>query len=198
MKPAPHGLALVQDLLNTRAAGNPRRPDLLLSREMSQEWLDGAVGYWRLQTGGRPVDTTLSDSDLPRLRAIRARLQSAVSGDTRDPEPGPSVEISGALELRMNDDATVAVVPRGSGVQWLASAVLGECSLAQSNNVWRRLKLCRSTTCSVAFYDRSNNNNRVWHDVRMCGNPVNLRASRARRRATGARGAGGEALTVRP
>ena len=34
-----------------------------------------------------------------------------------------------------------------------------------------------------AFYDRSRNNGRVWHDVHTCGNVANLRASRARRRA---------------
>jgi predicted RNA-binding Zn ribbon-like protein len=37
--------------------------------------------------------------------------------------------------------------------------------------------------CPCAFYDRSRNNSRVWHDVRTCGNVANLRASRARRRA---------------
>ena len=35
----------------------------------------------------------------------------------------------------------------------------------------------------AAFYDESRNSSRVWHDVKVCGNPVNARASRARRRA---------------
>jgi len=65
----------------------------------------------------------------------------------------------------------------------LASVVWGETLLAQRADTWRRLKLCRNAVCNSAFYDRSKNNSGVWHDVKMCGNAANLRASRARRRA---------------
>ncbi|TFV34142.1 CGNR zinc finger domain-containing protein [Streptomyces sp. T1317-0309] len=34
------------------------------------------------------------------------------------------------------------------------------------------------------FYDRTRNNIGVWHSVRSCGNPANLRASRARKRVS--------------
>jgi predicted RNA-binding Zn ribbon-like protein len=34
--------------------------------------------------------------------------------------------------------------------------------------------------CSAAFFDRSRNNSRVWHDVNVCGNLANLHAHRAR------------------
>jgi predicted RNA-binding Zn ribbon-like protein len=44
------------------------------------------------------------------------------------------------------------------------------------------MRLCRNPTCRAAFYDRSKNNSAVWHDVKACGNAINLRASRARRR----------------
>jgi len=37
--------------------------------------------------------------------------------------------------------------------------------------------------CRVAFYDRSRNASGVWHSVRICGNAINLRAHRERRRA---------------
>jgi hypothetical protein len=47
---------------------------------------------------------------------------------------------------------------------------------------FRRLKLCHEPRCRVAFYDRSKNNSRVWHDTATCGNQVNSRAHRARRR----------------
>jgi predicted RNA-binding Zn ribbon-like protein len=49
--------------------------------------------------------------------------------------------------------------------------------------MWRRMKLCGNGRCAVAFFDRSRNNSGVWHDVAACGNAINLRASRARRRA---------------
>jgi predicted RNA-binding Zn ribbon-like protein len=47
----------------------------------------------------------------------------------------------------------------------------------------------------VAFFDRSRNNSGVWHDVAACGNAINLRASRARRRA---RATGSAAETSTP
>jgi predicted RNA-binding Zn ribbon-like protein len=46
----------------------------------------------------------------------------------------------------------------------------------------RRLKTCRNPRCRVAFYDRSRNASGVWHSVRICGNAINLRAHRERRR----------------
>jgi predicted RNA-binding Zn ribbon-like protein len=51
----------------------------------------------------------------------------------------------------------------------------------------RRLKICPNEWCHVAFYDRSKNNSAVWHDQASCGNIVNVRASRARKRAEHAR-----------
>jgi predicted RNA-binding Zn ribbon-like protein len=45
-----------------------------------------------------------------------------------------------------------------------------------------RLKICRNEVCSLSFYDRSRNNSGVYHDSRVCGNAMYLRASRARKR----------------
>ncbi|WP_352231340.1 CGNR zinc finger domain-containing protein [Actinomadura sp. NBRC 104412] len=35
----------------------------------------------------------------------------------------------------------------------------------------RRLKICCDASCVAAFYDRTRNNNGVWHSTRSCGNP---------------------------
>jgi predicted RNA-binding Zn ribbon-like protein len=64
----------------------------------------------------------------------------------------------------------------------LESAVWAEVLLAQRAGTWARLKLCREPACASAFYDMSRNNSGVWHDVRVCGNAANLRASRLRRK----------------
>ncbi|TDD56985.1 CGNR zinc finger domain-containing protein [Nonomuraea terrae] len=60
--------------------------------------------------------------------------------------------------------------------------MLTECLNAQQDGTWRRLKICPNPRCVATFYDRTRNNNGVWHSTRSCGNPANLRASRARRR----------------
>ena len=74
----------------------------------------------------------------------------------------------------------------------LAAIVLIEAFVAQQRDIWRRFKICRNERCCGAFYDRSRNTSAVWHDVRFCGNAINLRASRARRRKPEPLLAGGE------
>ncbi|MCT9931479.1 CGNR zinc finger domain-containing protein [Planotetraspora sp. A-T 1434] len=188
MDSAPGGLALVQDLLNTIGVGGPSHPDLLREVRTAQEWLNAALERWAETTAADPPpDSTLTERDLPRLRELRDRLRAGLDplnpqspfepGSTRaDPEP------TGSLRLALASDGRVEVRPEGRGARWITSALLGEMYDAQRNDTWRRLKICRYEKCAVAFYDRSRNNSGVWHDVRICGNAVNLRASRARRR----------------
>lgn len=182
--PAPGGLALVQELLNTIGAGRPRQPDLLDQVQDAQPWLDAAVASWAEATGADQMpDVSLSERDLPRLRALRDRLRRALQQHSA---PGP--EPAGALRLSMSTDGRLQARPQGRGAQWVTSAVLGELYDAQRNDTRRRLKICRNEMCSTAFYDHSRNNSGVWHDVRVCGNAANLRASRARRKQSPASG----------
>jgi hypothetical protein len=73
----------------------------------------------------------------------------------------------------------------GEGAAWLRSAILAECLLSRALGSWPRLKLCRNYGCPVAFYDRSRNGSRIWHDVSTCGNAANVRAHRDRNRTFG-------------
>ncbi|MEU0254576.1 CGNR zinc finger domain-containing protein [Streptomyces sp. NPDC006184] len=63
----------------------------------------------------------------------------------------------------------------------VASLVHLEALLASHTGAPSRLKMYRNPACGEAFYDRSRNGTRVWHDMKTCGNALNLRASRARR-----------------
>lgn len=185
IEPAPGGLALVQDLLNTISVGGPSHPDLLHEVRPAQEWLNAALEQWAAATGAsRPPETALSERDLPRLRALRDRVLGCLDHrSTSASEPArPGPEPSGSLRLALTANGRIEAHPEGRGVRWITSAVFGEMYDAQRNDTWRRLKICRYEKCATAFYDRSRNNSGVWHDVRVCGNTVNLRASRARRR----------------
>ncbi|BCW36130.1 hypothetical protein StoSoilA2_21860 [Arthrobacter sp. StoSoilA2] len=59
-------------------------------------------------------------------------------------------------------------------------ALLLICHQSQLEGVLRRMKSCKSETCDVVFFDRSNNNSGAWHDVKVCGNRANVRAHRER------------------
>lgn len=185
LTPAPGGLALVQELLNTAPAGRPapaELPDLLADGALgvAQEWADVAVRDWARETGRADVQLVLTDDDLPRLRCLRDQVRRALAAGDRG---GDAVRFTSApVVVGLAGDGTLTVEPEGAGARWLASAVLAEALLAQASGVWRRLKICRNEPCSAAFYDRSRNNSGVWHSVRGCGNAAHLRACRERRR----------------
>ncbi|MFF0014929.1 CGNR zinc finger domain-containing protein [Streptomyces sp. NPDC005374] len=181
-------LVLVQEVLNTRAAGKPALEDLLSTPDSATSWLSGALNEWSRRTGAEAAPAVeVDEPGLMRLQQLRASLQMTLSGAVRDaPVRSAPKGVSGALEVRIDADGVFSVAPRGKDVGWVAAAVLNEITNAQLTGTWRRLKMCRNRVCSVAFYDGTNPNNGVWHDVRICGNAVNLRASRARRAAASA------------
>jgi predicted RNA-binding Zn ribbon-like protein len=180
--PAPDGLAAVQDFVNTGAAD---LPDLLADPATAQRWFGPILAEHAERTGdGPPPQVDFTERDLRRLVDLRSRLREALRDRDRDGEPSGWIVPTGvAVDLRQTADGTVLARPRGTGWRLVASLLLTESLLAQQKNLWPRLKICRNPVCNTAFYDRSRNNIGVWHDVLVCGNAINLRASRARRRA---------------
>jgi len=172
---APGGLALVQGLLNTRSTASGAT-DLLAGLETAQEWLDDGLAEWSTLTDLEPEHIQLGPTRLRDLRSLRSRVRAYISGDRGD--AGLDVPIS----IVSTADGVLRTQPTGAGVAWAASAIWGAVLVAQQADTLRRLKLCRNPVCDSAFYDRSKNSSGVWHDVHVCGNAANLRASRARRK----------------
>jgi predicted RNA-binding Zn ribbon-like protein len=183
---APDGLALVQELVNTHAVERDGA-DLLADHATAQQWLQEAGRQWADDRGLEPADPTLPETDLQVLRDLRASVQEllAIPPDQRpaDSVGAPSAVTQRAEVYLVTDEAgRVAMVPAGTGVGWLASAIWSEILLAQRTRTWSRLKLCHEPGCLSAFYDASRNGSGVWHNVRSCGNIANLRASRSRKK----------------
>ncbi|MFF5051628.1 CGNR zinc finger domain-containing protein [Micromonospora sp. NPDC000663] len=194
LEPAPGGLGLVQDLLNTISAGAPRQPDLLDEPSSATGWARDAAARWSTATGRPAPDVTLDPAGLRTLRILRDDLQNGIDARLRGtPESGqpttgtsddrtPTGSRPAGATLRLDREGSVHLEPAGSGADLLVSLVLAALFEAQLTDVGRRIKTCRNPRCQVAFYDRSRNNSGVWHSVRVCGLPTNLRAHRARRR----------------
>ncbi|WP_345420655.1 CGNR zinc finger domain-containing protein [Pseudonocardia xishanensis] len=176
--PAPNGLALVQDLVNTVSAGRPRQADLLDDLGLANRWAAGIARAW-----GFAASLELSEADLDQLRDVRTDLRTALDGAGDSTDAHPEILRNLTAGLLLYGDGRVVLAPRGEGWRQIATAALIQVAAAQQVDLWRRLKVCRNDRCPVAFYDRSKNNSGVWHDVRVCGNAINLRASRARRKA---------------
>jgi predicted RNA-binding Zn ribbon-like protein len=183
----PHDLSLTQELCNSvRRERPPILPDVLEDRAGAEAWLRDAAARWcraRDEAQPDPVpDVTLSEAGLQQLRDLRDHVRRLVASADSEPEWATVAPLTAPIVVTLRGDC-VQASPQGSGADWLASAVAVEWLLAHEHGTLRRLKLCHNARCAVAFYDRSKNNSRVWHDLARCGNPANVRAYRARRSA---------------
>lgn len=184
VREAPNGFALVQELLNTRAAMS-YAPDLLATTDDAQWWLTDTLGIWS-RVSGLPAPTLLlSATDLRSMRRLRGAFEQVVLAGACPAPDGALPPADVQVSLVPDGTGWVRVVPTGRGVRWLASALWSEALLAQQAGLWPRLKLCNNQACRAAFFDTSRNNSGVWHDVSTCGNTANLRAFRERRRLLG-------------
>ena len=84
--------------------------------------------------------------------------------------------------MTLDEEGWLSLSAEGGGWRQVAGTLLGDIYIAQQHDLWPRLKACRNDICSVIFYDSSKNQSRVWCNTQICGNRVNLSASRARRR----------------
>jgi predicted RNA-binding Zn ribbon-like protein len=175
---APGGLCVVQDLLNSASMPVASMPDLLADETSAQAWLDASLRTWSEQTGRTAPSITISGDDPAALRDLRSLVRGWLTNEVEDHRPQP---LEADVSFR---DGRVAYEPRGNGAAAVASLVHLEVLLASHTGTLGRLKICRNPACGTAFYDLSRNGTRVWHDMRTCGNTMNLRASRARRRTS--------------
>ena len=180
---APGGLGLVQDLVNTSLVDETQlAPDLLATLDDAQGWLGAALAAWSATTRRPAPEIVLTDADLGPLRALRRQTREVLRQGAGASADGSS-SVAPRIELALDADGAVAYQPVGRGWKALAGLVYAELWLAQTAGTRQRLKTCAKPTCGAAFYDRSRNLSRVWHDTKMCGNAINLRASRARQAA---------------
>lgn len=181
---APGNLGLVQDFLNTIGSGKTTpRPDLLGNLESAQHWADSMIAHWTEtdDLGWAKELPELTEDDRQSLLALRAHLFNTLYQETAtQPVPDPPVRPGDYRPAVTLTSQGVELKPDGDGWRYYETALLLECHEAGTLDVLRRMKSCKAHGCDVVFYDRSNNNSGVWHDVKLCGNRANVRAHRQR------------------
>jgi len=163
VRPAPDGLALVQDFLNTRA-NVATGIDLLSNAHQANGWAVGAVRAWNARRGVVTTPPTMAEHDAAELRSMRDYLDDVIAG--RGPE----------MEVRAPTDAQFVTAlsgqtywaPAGNGWRWFDSAISGEVFLSQQTKTWRRIKQCRNAECRATIYDSTWDNSAVWHNRTTC------------------------------
>lgn len=163
-RPAPAGLALAQDFLNT-AAGASRGPDLLGRLPDAQWWAASAARAWTAARGIPHRSPTLTKHDARKLRQLRDRLGGLLAGAP----DGPAYLPQGEARFNVPVGGEISWEPVNTGWRWFAAAIWGEVLIAQQTDTWQRLKKCPDTRCGIVFYDRSWDNSAVWHNRMVCG-----------------------------
>jgi hypothetical protein len=165
LRPAPEGLALVQDFLNTRAS-EVGGPDLLRDTAGVDDWGAHAVRAWSRVRGVATEPPVMTDHDAAMLRSVRDTLDGTLAGThTENVHP-----LIAAAEYTIAGTGTgeMSWMPRGHGWHWYAGAFLGEILLSQQTKTWQRFRQCRNVGCRAAMYDGSWDNGAVWHNRRTC------------------------------
>jgi predicted RNA-binding Zn ribbon-like protein len=174
---APNGLDLVIDFVNTLDVDADQ--DELHSKGALDAWLAG-----RSLTGYPPPPS--SDADHRHAIALREALRElmlANNGLVADGQAGRVLETTarrGGLGVHFAIDSSVTLAAADSGVDGALARLLVPVAQAIGDGSWPRVKACRASDCTWAFYDRSRNRSGVWCDMAVCGNRTKVRAYRER------------------
>jgi predicted RNA-binding Zn ribbon-like protein len=209
---APGALGLAQAFVNTRYGSGHRYHEEFDSTERLRAWLtqhrllteDAPVteGDLRRALSVREALRTVLRTNTPAAEQRSASAQPAAANSSLlGTQRAPSTRVSSShipvaeaadvlnaiaayapISVRFHSDGQASLEPAISGVEGALARLLAAVPLAQVDGRWRLLKICRNDACGRAFYDTSKNHSGAWCDLRTCGNRLNARASRARRR----------------
>jgi hypothetical protein len=180
--PAPPGLGIVQDFLNTTDL--EEGTDSLGDVDALQEWL--------LARGLATPDLLIREGDRRRLLALREALRDVLDGRDHggiDPAALAVVDdaASGASVLvALAHDGSATLTPAVGGLDGFVARLLADIATAQLDGTWVRLKVCPRDVCRWAFYDHSKNRSGRWCTMAICGSRTKSARLRSRRQRVSA------------
>lgn len=206
---APSALTMMQAFVNTSYGSGRRRHEELETPEQLRAWLAQwrlipentpvSEGDVRRAMSVREALRTLlrahTPTPSPRHRggevepgaSLRPTADLTPDGPARDALVAAESALNAIaahtpLTIHFHDDGHAALEPDIGGVDGALARLLAIVPVAQADGSWRWLKICRNDACGRAFYDTSKNHSGAWCAMGACGNRLNARASRARRR----------------
>jgi predicted RNA-binding Zn ribbon-like protein len=177
--PAPPGLTLVQDLVNTvDLEGGPEawRTPADLAGWIRERGIEAGAADAATLAGALVLRETLRDVcsahagvDVPAdaLGELNALLAAAPLRLVADAEGGAAVRPAEGL----------------TGLPALTAEVAAAVAGAVADGTWPRLKACAADTCRWVYYDRSPAGRSRWCTMAICGSRAKMRSYRKRRAA---------------
>ena len=172
-------VGLVQAYVNTVDIQDG--PEELSDRNALERWL---VAHGLMESGQE-----VSDSDLKNAIAVREAIRGVIGANTGATiYPLDIATLNGAaaasrLRARFGADGKARLEPEAGAVAGAMGRLVATVFTAMADDDWSRLKLCGSSTCRWAFYDRSRNHSSRWCTMASCGNRQKARRFRQRAKA---------------
>ena len=167
-------IGLVQEFVNTVDLQDG--PELLSSPNTLRDWL---VAKSLLE-----ASAVVGTQDLKHAIALREAIRSVIganSGTSVYPVDLATLNeaaTASRLRARFGRDGKPRLEPEVPGVVGAMGRIVSAVFAAMGEADWKRLKLCGSTTCRWAFFDRSRNHSSRWCNMASCGNRAKARRFR--------------------
>ncbi len=150
-----------------------------------------ALERWLVVHGLMQPGLEVSGADLKNAIAVRESIRGVIGANTGATiYPLDIATLNGAaaasrLRPRFGADGKARLEPEAGGVAGAMGRLVATVFTAMADEDWSRLKLCGSSTCRWAFYDRSRNHSSRWCTMASCGNRQKARRFRQKARAAG-------------
>ncbi|MGH2633677.1 MAG: CGNR zinc finger domain-containing protein [Tepidiformaceae bacterium] len=164
-------LELLLGFLRTRTV-----PDELATTARFAAWLG--------KHGLVPEGETVEGATLKRAVHLRSALIGLLreqAGQPPDPRTRPAIEAvtkAAPLQVVVDEDRGLQLVPAGMGVDRALAKVVAAAYILAERGSLERLKVCQG--CGWAFFDSTKNHSRIWCDMATCGSQHKARAYRQR------------------
>jgi predicted RNA-binding Zn ribbon-like protein len=168
-------LGLVQAYVNTVDLQNG--PEEFTDPNTLKRWL---VAHGLVDSGAE-----VGESDLKHALAVREAIRGVIgansSGSVYPVDVATLNEAAAAsrLRARFGQDGKARLEPETAGAVGAMGRIVAAVFASMAEPEWGRLKLCSSSSCRWAFYDRSRNHSSRWCTMASCGNREKARRFRA-------------------
>jgi len=146
------------------------------------------LGSWLVDRGLLTTGTQLAPEEHTRVLGFRESVRDLAMGNSGS-GPDPQVialfnELAGPtrLVMHLSAEGSAELVAEGSGLDRALGRLLASIYVAMTDGSWPRLKACSNDSCRWLYFDHSKNHSKKWCTMESCGNVVNARAYRERRR----------------
>ena len=178
---APGVLGLVQAFVNTAD----------LEEGSDQLGDSNTLVAWLVASGLMAPGQAATEADLKHAAAVREAIRRVIGANTGgaiypvDVATLNEAVSASRLRARFAPDGRGRLEPEAGGVEGALGRIVAALFASTGEEDWAHLKLCGSSSCRWAFYDRSRNHSSRWCRMASCGNRQKARRFRERSRAAG-------------